>query len=191
MTAAQQDSGSYSDSREGRVSRVPETRDFVFNQTMMRIKEPKRSLDFYIDVLGMTLIKQLDFPDMKFSLFFLGYVREGAGDVPADAKARTAFTFRQPALLELTHNWGTESDDAFAGYHDGNVEPQGFGHIGMSVPDVDAACRRFDSLGVEFVKRPEDGKMKGLAFIKDPDGYWIEILEAESLADLAADMGKI
>jgi len=45
----------------------------------------------------------------------------------------------------------------------------------MMVPDVDAACKRFEDLGVEFVKKPSDGKMKGIAFIKDPDGYWIEI----------------
>ena len=95
------------------------------------------------------------------------------------------------AMLELTHNWGTESDPNFAGYHDGNKQPQGFGHIGMAVPDVDAACARFERLGVEFVKRPNDGKMKGLAFIKDPDGYWIEILEANSIADLSVEMGRI
>ena len=92
----------------------------------------------------------------------------------------------QQALLELTHNWGTESDGDFEGYHNGNDDPRGFGHVGMSVPDVYKACERFDSLGVEYVKRPDDGNMKGLAFIKDPDGYWIEILEATSLAELAA-----
>ncbi|WP_405237933.1 lactoylglutathione lyase [Lentisalinibacter orientalis] len=161
------------------------------NQTMLRIRDPERSLGFYTGVLGMTLLKRLDFPEMRFSLYFVGYVRPGDEEVPADAKERTAYTFRQPALVELTHNWGTEDDEDFAGYHDGNKEPQGFGHIGLSVPDVQAACDRFDSLGVEYVKRPEDGKMKGLAFIKDPDGYWIEILEANSLAELAADMGRI
>jgi len=179
------------DSREGHVNETAETDQFVFNQTMMRIRDPKDSLDFYINVLGMTLLKQVDFPGMQFSLYFLGYAREDAGPVPNDAHERTAFTFRQPALLELTHNWGTESDDDFEGYHDGNKAPQGFGHIGMSVPDVTAACERFERLGVEFVKRPNDGKMKGIAFIKDPDGYWIEILEANSIADLSNEMGQI
>jgi lactoylglutathione lyase len=52
------------------------------------------------------------------------------------------------------------------------------------VPDVDAACGRFETLGVDFVKRPNDGQMKGIAFIKDPDGYWIEILSAQGMSRL-------
>jgi lactoylglutathione lyase len=83
-------------------------------------------------------------------------------------------------MLELTHNWGTENDPDFS-YHDGNAQPQGFGHIGFSVPDVYQACERLEQLGVEFVKKPDAGKMKGLAFIKDPDGYWIEILQADMI----------
>jgi len=87
-------------------------------------------------------------------------------------------------MLELTHNWGTENDDNFS-YHDGNTEPRGFGHIGITVPDVYEASKRFEQLGIEFVKKPDDGKMKGLAFIKDPDGYWIEILSSRGLAKLS------
>ena len=89
---------------------------------------------------------------------------------------------RQSGALELTHNWGAETDNGFAGYHDGNSAPQGFRHIGISVPDVYAACQRFEQLGVEFLKRPDDGSMKGLAFIKDPDGYWIEVFSPSGLA---------
>ena len=85
------------------------------------------------------------------------------------------------ANSELTHNWGTENDDSFS-HHDGNSDPRGFGHIGITVPDVYKACERFESLGAEFQKKPDDGNMKGLAFIKDPDGYWIEILSAKGLA---------
>lgn len=161
------------------------TQDFVFNQTMIRIKDPQRSIAFYTEVLGMSLLKRFDFPEMSFSLYFMAYVRSEDKPVPSGAKDRAIYTFRQKATLELTHNWGTESDSSFDGYHDGNDEPRGFGHIGLSVPDVYEACRRFDELGVEFVKRPDDGRMKGLAFIRDPDGYWIEILSAQSLAGMA------
>lgn len=158
----------------------PPTAGFVLNQTMLRIKDPERSVAFYRDVLGMKLLDRYDFDAMKFSLYFMGYPDREAPDDPAE---RARWVFAQPALVELTHNWGTESDAAFA-YHDGNTDPRGFGHIGISVPDVYAACARFEALGVDFVKRPDDGAMKGLAFIRDPDGYWIEILSPAGLSAL-------
>ncbi len=161
------------------------TAGFVLNQTMLRVRDPVRSTDFYRDVLGMTLLDRYDFPDMKFSLYFMGYP---AGPIPTEGPARAKWVFEQPALLELTHNWGTEDDPTFA-YHNGNADPRGFGHIGVSVPDVDAACARFESLGVEFVKKPQDGAMKGLAFIRDPDGYWIEIVSGDNLRDLLVSRG--
>ncbi|EDM45930.1 MULTISPECIES: lactoylglutathione lyase [Marinobacter] len=160
---------------------VPETEGYVFNQTMMRIKDPERSMDFYTRVMGMRLVRKLDFPEMKFTLYFLAYLDDRqANMVPNDDAHRTTFIFGREAMLELTHNWGTENDEEF-GYHNGNDEPQGFGHIGVAVPDVYSACDRFEKLGVDFVKKPDDGKMKGLAFIKDPDGYWIEILQPNML----------
>ncbi len=174
--------------REGKVVSLPETKGFVFNQTMLRVRDPQRSLDFYQSVLGMTLIRQFDFPDMEFTLFFLGFVTPDDEKVPEDSVERSVYAFQQKAMLELTHNWGTEVDDGFSGYHNGNDDPRGFGHIGLSVPDVAAACERFQDMGVEFVKRPDDGSMKGLAFIKDPDGYWIEILEPNNSAALCAAM---
>ena len=161
------------------------TRGFVMNQTMMRVRDPEASVAFYRDVLGMTLLDRYDFAEMKFSLYFMGYLADGES-IPADAGARAEWVFNRPALVELTHNWGTESDATFGGYHNGNSDPRGFGHIGISVPDVDAACARFEKLGVKFVKRPNDGKMKGIAFIQDPDGYWIEILSGKSLRAIVA-----
>ncbi len=160
---------------------VPETQGYVFNQTMLRIRNPETSLDFYTRVLGMHLVRKLDFPDMKFTLYFLAYLDDRqAAMVPSDDGHRTTFIFGREAMLELTHNWGTEDDAEFQ-YHNGNDEPQGFGHIGVAVPDVYQATERFEKLGVPFVKRPDDGKMKGLAFIKDPDGYWIEILQPDMM----------
>lgn len=162
------------------------TSGFVMNQTMMRIKDPKRSVEFYQNVLGMTLLDRYDFEATQFSLYFLGYP---TGPVPSDRGRKTKWIFEQPALLELTHNWGTEKAPNFQ-YHNGNGEPRGFGHIGISVPDVYKACERFEKLGVEFVKRPDAGAMKGLAFIKDPDGYWIEILSGNGLRDLIMALRK-
>ena len=86
-------------------------------------------------------------------------------------------------MLELTHNWGTETDPDYR-VHDGNAQPQGFGHICFSVPDLDAAVRWFDANEVVYVKRPEQGRMRDVAFIKDPDGYWIEIVEPARLKAL-------
>lgn len=162
---------------------VEATRDYIMSQTMLRVRDPQVSVAFYRDVLGMTLLNHFDFPDMKFALYFMGYLRPEDGPLPTEPAERAAFTFRQKAAIELTHNYGTESDTAFAGYHNGNSEPRGFGHIGITVPDVYAACARFEALGVAFAKRPDEGKMKGLAFIKDPDGYWIEVLSATRMSE--------
>ena len=163
------------------ASKDSSTDGFMLQQTMLRIRDPASSLDFYTRVLGMTLLTKLDFPDMGFSLYFLGYVDKDA--IPEDPVARAAWMFGLQGLIELTHNYGTESDPEFKGYANGNSDPgKGFGHIGLSVPSVRQACHRFEKMGVEFVKRPSDGKMQNLAFIKDPDGYWIEILEASNAA---------
>lgn len=160
------------------VAPGPETDGFFFQQTMLRVKDPKKSLDFYTRVMGMTLLLKLDFPAMEFSLYFMGY--EKAEDIPSDPKERAKFCFSRKATLELTHNHGSENDDK--SYHNGNSDPRGFGHIGIVVPDVYKACERFEQQGVSFVKKPDAGKMKGLAFIKDPDDYWIEILNPTNMA---------
>ena len=158
------------------------SRGFVLNHSMLRVKDPARALDFYTRVFGMRLLRQLDFPEMKFTLLFL-YRPEDGNPPPDDVGERTAWTFSQRGILELTHNWGTEDDPDFA-YHDGNAQPQGFGHICFAVPDLDAAVAWFDENQVTFVKRPDQGKMKDVAFVKDPDGYWIEIVEPARLKGL-------
>lgn len=161
---------------------APITQGFVFNHSMLRVRNPAVSLDFYTRLLGLSVLRKLDFPEMRFSLYFLAHLPRAAA-VPDDAGERTAWTFAQRGVLELTHNWGTEVDAAFR-YHDGNAMPQGFGHICFSVPDLDAAVAWFDSHQVPYVKRPDQGKMRDVAFIKDPDGYWIEIIEPARLKAL-------
>jgi lactoylglutathione lyase len=69
------------------------------------------------------------------------------------------------------HNHGTESDPTFAGDASGNTDPgRGFGHVAITVDDLDRECARFESLGVTFKKRPTDGKTREIAFVPDPDG---------------------
>lgn len=157
------------------------TSGYQLNHTMLRIQDPDQSLQFYTEVLGMTLVKRLDFPDMEFSLYFLTTLADDElDDWSTDDDRRMVQTFRRKGMLELTHNWGDEDDDS-VDFHSGNDEPKGFGHIGIHVPDLDEACQRFDDLGVDFIKRPDEGNMQGLAFITDPDGYWVEVVDAESL----------
>lgn len=79
-------------------------------------------------------------------------------------------------ILELTHNHGTENDENFS-YHNGNTEPRGFGHIGFLVDDLDKSCEYLESKQVSFKKKPSEGNMRGIAFVYDPDGYWIEIIQ--------------
>jgi len=156
---------------------------FTLNHCMLRVKDPAVALDFYTRLFGMRLLRKLDFPEMKFSLYFLHRPHEGEAPPPEDVGERTAWTFAQRGILEFTHNWGTEDDNDFK-YHDGNAQPQGFGHICFSVPDLDAAVRWFDENQVAWVKRPEQGRMRDVAFIRDPDGYWIEIIEPGRLKQL-------
>ncbi|KAF6113922.1 glyoxalase I [Phyllostomus discolor] len=80
----------------------PSTKDFLLQQTMLRIKDPKKSLDFYTRVLGMTLLQKLDFPTMKFSLYFLAY--EDKNDIPKDKDEKVAWVFSRKATLELTQS---------------------------------------------------------------------------------------
>lgn len=164
----------------GVSARDAATQGFVFNHTMLRVKDAKASLDFYTRVLGFSLVRRSDFPEAAFSLYFLAIV--DPADIPDDDAARKVWVAGLQGVLELTHNHGTESQDGPV-YHDGNTDPRGFGHICVSVPDLRAACARFEELGVPFQKRLTDGRMRDIAFIKDPDGYWVEVIQPMPLAD--------
>ena len=122
--------------------------------TMIRVGNLDRSIAFYTDVLGMTLLRRKDYPDGRFTLAFVGYGPES-----------------EQAAIELTHNWDTESYDLGTGY----------GHIALEVEDVHAACDRIRAKGGVITREP--GPMKHgstiLAFVQDPDGYKIELLGAK------------
>ena len=160
-----------------------ETNDFIMQQTMMRVKDPKISLDFYCNTLGMHLVHFSHFPQWKFSVYFVGYIDQNT--IPTDPNKKWEFCLRTPGCVELTHNYGSENEKGLL-YNTGNSDAKGtndnkpvkggFGHIGITVPDVYVACQRFKELGVDFHKSPNSGGMKGLAFIKDPDGYLVEVL---------------
>jgi lactoylglutathione lyase len=118
---------------------------------MLRVTDLQSSIDFYTQMLGMSLLRRKDYPDGKFTLAFLGYGNEA-----------------DHTVLELTHNWETDS------YEMGNA----YGHIAIGVNDVYEACEKIRASGGKVVREP--GPMKHgttiLAFVEDPDGYKIELL---------------
>ncbi|WRT70243.1 lactoylglutathione lyase [Kwoniella shivajii] len=156
-------------------STTTNTATYKFNHTMFRIKDPKVSLPFYENVLGMEMFKES--PGGDFTNYFLAFPAGFEDKANASKEEKAKMQLNREGVLELCHNWGTESDASFKGYASGNDEPgRGFGHIAITVDDLEAACKRFDDLGVKFKKRPEEGKMRHTAFIYDPDGYWVEII---------------
>ena len=120
--------------------------------TMLRVTNLEASLSFYREVLGMRLLRRADFPEGRFTLAFVGYGDESSNTV-----------------LELTHNWDTKAYELGTAY----------GHIALGVPDVYAACNEIKARGGRVVR--EAGPMKGgtrvIAFVEDPDGYKIELVE--------------
>jgi lactoylglutathione lyase len=123
--------------------------------TMLRVGDLDRSIAFNTETLGMQLLRRSDYPEGRFTLAFVGYGDEASN-----------------AVLELTHNWDTP------GYDLGN----GYGHIALAVPDAAAACAAIKERGGKVVR--EAGPMKHgktiLAFVEDPDGYKIELIQAKS-----------
>lgn len=123
--------------------------------TMLRVVDLDKSLAFYTGVLGMKLLRRTDYPDGKFTLAFVGYTDEAHG-----------------AVIEFTHNWGAEA------YEAGNA----FGHIAIEVENAFEACDKIRKLGGKIVR--EAGPMQHgstiLAFIEDPDGYKIELIQKKT-----------
>ncbi|KYK55028.1 lactoylglutathione lyase [Drechmeria coniospora] len=150
---------------------------YRMNHTMLRVRDAEKSLKFYQEVMGMSLIRTHEAPAAGFNLYFLAY--PGDQGLP---KENGLSQSQREGLLELTWNYGTEKEEGFA-YHNGNDQPQGFGHICVSVDDLDAACERFDDLKCRWKKRLTDGRMKNVAFLLDPDGYWIEVLQNSRYSD--------
>ena len=152
-------------------------------QTMIRCKDPKKSLEFYCDVLGFNMIMHRELPQWEFNVYFLAQVDPSV--IPSDPEGQWNLCMNTPGCIELTWNYGSEAAEGLV-YNTGNSDATGspngekvkggFGHLGITVPDVYEACERFKEMGCEFAKTPNSGGMKGLAFVKDPDGYLVEIL---------------
>jgi lactoylglutathione lyase len=122
--------------------------------TMLRVGNLEKSLAFYTEVLGMQLLRQQDYPDGRFTLAFVGYWPEETNTV-----------------LELTHNWDTSSYDL------GNA----YGHIALGVADAYAACEKIKALGGRVVREADPMKHGStvIAFVEDPDGYKIELIQRQ------------
>ena len=134
----------------------------------LRVKDPKRSLEFY-EFIGMKLINKISNPSAKFDLYFLAY------NSPTSISSGNHWTDRE-GVIELTHNYGTEDDPKYE-INNGNSEPfKGFGHVAISVDNIQAACKRLEEKGYKFQKKLTDGRMRSIAFVLDPDGYWVEII---------------
>lgn len=123
--------------------------------TMLRVGNLDRALSFYIDVLGMKLLRRQDYPEGRFTLAFVGYQEESDG-----------------AVLELTHNWDTASYEIGGGY----------GHIALEVDDAYQACEQIRARGGRVVRAA--GPMRHgttvIAFVEDPDGYRIELIQKKA-----------
>lgn len=164
---------------ENGINKSEEVHDLAnnrLNHTMIRVKDPKASLDFYRNVMGMKLFSTRVHEGAKFTLYFLGYDFDNS--FVEDSMARNDQASRQ-SVLELTHNWGTESDPDFKGYHNGNTEPQGYGHIGVSSSNIDEFAEYLETeFGDKLNWRLKfnHGGIKRIAFLSDPDGYSIELL---------------
>ncbi len=129
--------------------------------TMLRVNNLQESLQFYCDVLGMKLLRQKDYPNGQFTLAFVGYGDEA-----------------NHAVIELTYNWGVDR------YEVGNA----YGHIALGVDDIYSTCEKIKGLGANVTREP--GPMKHgstvIAFVEDPNGYKIELIQLGTQAAAVA-----
>ena len=134
-------------------SAAPDAERFRLLHTMLRVRDLDASLDFYTGKLGMKLLRKRDYPSGKFTLAFVGYGEE-----------------TDHTVIELTHNWDQKDP-----YQLGSA----FGHLAVAVPDVYKTCERLAAAGVK-IPRPAGPMAHGgsvIAFIEDPDGYRIELVQ--------------
>lgn len=138
------------------ASAGPDGSTFQMMHTMVRVKDLDKSLDFYTRLLGMKLLRKMDFPDGKFTLAFVGYGPEETHSV-----------------IELTYNY-----DQDVPYNLGD----GYGHIALGVRDIHGICAALEEAGAKIPRKP--GPMKHgtteIAFIEDPDGYKIELIDLDT-----------
>ncbi|KAL4965798.1 lactoylglutathione lyase [Aspergillus stella-maris] len=149
-----------------------DTQTYRFNHTMLRVKDKETSIRFYQEVCGMTLKHTFHNHNAGYDSYYLGY-----GLKATIAHGLYPNGREHEGLLGLTWYYGTEKQDGLV-YHGGNTEPEGFGHICISVDDTGLACERLEQYGVSWVKRLKDGPFR-IAFLTDPDGYLIEIIQNE------------
>ena len=149
----------------------------TLQQAMLRVADPALSLPFYKEAFGVVPVAAIHFS--SFSLYFLGPDLSDRVSMP-DPTSPEAFELVNAwprTLVELTHNHGTEGKPSE--YVSGNAEPyRGFGHLGWNHKSMADAVARMDTsmTGVQWQKRPEQGTMRSIAFVKDPDGYWQELI---------------
>jgi len=144
--------------------------NIVWNMTAIRIKDPDISVPFYTKNFNMRLIKKI--PLHQLSPPRCNYILETA----ISAEAAKNETWDDRWTLNLYHFLGDEKDPDLI-MNNGNKKPfRGFGHIAFNCDDVYKSCDKLERNGVKFQKKPDDGRMKGLAFALDPDGYWVEIV---------------
>jgi len=126
--------------------------EFSYLHTMIRVKDLDESVKFYTDLLGMKELRRNDVPDGKYTLAFVGY---------GDEKSNT--------VLELTYNYGVDSYD----------QGTAFGHLALGVPDIYGTCERLRKAGAKIAREPGPVKFGTtvIAFIEDPNGYKIELIE--------------